>query len=66
MPTNERVKYKKLVDKLKQRKANGETNLIIRSNAIVNRRTRVQSSTATPNDQPMLPTTNQTDKTSQN
>ena len=62
----ERVKYKKLVDELKRRKANGETNLMILNNAIVNRRTRVQSSTATPNDQPMLPTTNPTDKTSQN
>jgi len=58
----ERVKYKKLVDELKRRKANGETNLIIRNNAIVNRRTRVQSRTAPPNNQPMLPTTNPTDK----
>ena len=60
------VKYKKLVDELKRRKAIGETNLIIWNNAIVNRCTRIQSSTTTPNDQPMLPTTNPTDKTSQN
>ena len=56
------LKYKKLVEKLKQRKSKGETNLIICNNAIVNRRTKT-SSVATPNDQP---TTSSTEKQPQN
>ena len=54
----ERLKYKKLVEELKQRKAN----LIICNNAIVNRRTKT-SSVVTPNDQPM---TSSTEKQPQN
>lgn len=61
----ERLKYKKLVEELKQRKANGETNLIIRNNAIVNRR-KTTSSATTSNGQPMTPTTNPIEKQPQN
>ena len=52
----ERLKYKKLVEELKQREAKGKTNLIIRNNAIVNRRTKT-SSVTTPNDQLMMSST---------
>ena len=65
----EHLKYKKLVEELKQRKAKGETNLIIRNNAIVYRNARTQtnpSSTAPSNVQPMVPATNQMQKQSQN
>lgn len=61
----ERLKHKKLVEELKQRKAKGETNLMIRNNAIVNRRTNT-SSVATPNNQPVMPTTNPIEKQPQN
>ena len=42
----EREKYRKLVDELKQRKQNGETNVIIRNNTIINKRPKVNSGTA--------------------
>jgi len=61
----ERLKYKNLVEELKQRKAKGETNLIIRNNTIVNRRTRASSITTT-SDQPMMPSTISTEKQPQN
>ena len=42
----ESVKYRKLVDELKQRKQNGETNLIIRNNTIIKKLPKVNSGTA--------------------
>ena len=62
----ERVKYKKLVDELKQRKQNGETNLIIRNNTIINIRPKVNSGIAPSHDQPMLPSTIPIEKIAQN
>jgi len=62
----ERVKYRKLVDELKQRKQNGETKLIIRNNTIINKRPKVNSGTAPSHDQPVLPSTTPVEKTAQN
>jgi len=58
----ERLKYKKLVEELKERRSKGETNLIIRNNTIISRPIRPQSSSgnsSAPSDQPMAPANNQ-------
>jgi len=59
----ERLKYKKLVEELKERRSKGETNLIIRNNTIIARPSRPQQSSAgrgtVSSDQLMAPANNQ-------
>ena len=59
----ERLKYKKLVEELKERRSKGETNLIIRNNAIIARPSQPKQSSAgrgtASTHQPMVPANNQ-------